>query len=240
MSPQIKNILIFLAIGGAVIAGYLYFMGGDSADTPDLISSGAASPTGTPLVVPDGSAPGSEFLSLLLSVKSIQLNDAIFSNPAFQSLSDSSISLTPDGNEGRPNPFAPLYSEDVELVNEVDDTNITSVTPASNISNADKEAIIAVVLNRQKIFASGNIAQIKTYIKGMAGTAEEAKQIDAMTNKEILEGAKILAAFSLTEAQLRSEKTVWNMTDTEVKITAQNEPGGTLSVTVNKINGKWY
>ena len=52
-------------------------------------------------------------LSILLSVKSIKLNDAIFSDTAFINLRDSSILLTPSGDEGRANPFAPVGSDAV-------------------------------------------------------------------------------------------------------------------------------
>lgn len=51
------------------------------------------------------------FLSLLLSVKNIKIEDSIFSDPAFVGLRDSSIYLNPDGTEGRPNPFAPVGVE---------------------------------------------------------------------------------------------------------------------------------
>ena len=52
-----------------------------------------------------------DFLPMLLSVKTIRLDDSIFSDPAFMSLVDGSIELIPEGNEGRPNPFAPLGAE---------------------------------------------------------------------------------------------------------------------------------
>ncbi|MBI2630796.1 hypothetical protein HYW73_01080 [Candidatus Nomurabacteria bacterium] len=48
------------------------------------------------------------FLTLLLSVRNISLNDSIFDEMAWSNLKDSSIVLIPDGTEGRPNPFAPL------------------------------------------------------------------------------------------------------------------------------------
>ena len=63
-----------------------------------------------------------DFISLLLSVKSIKLDDSILKNQAYLSLRDSSITLTQDGNEGRPNPFAPIGSESV----------IPAISPTSN------------------------------------------------------------------------------------------------------------
>jgi hypothetical protein len=49
---------------------------------------------------------------MLLSVKSIKLEDSIFSNIAFNNLHDSSIDLIPPSNKGRVNPFAPIGYED--------------------------------------------------------------------------------------------------------------------------------
>lgn len=52
-----------------------------------------------------------DFLTVLLSIKNINLDDSIFSNVAFMNLKDSTILLVPDGNEGRPNPFAPIGTD---------------------------------------------------------------------------------------------------------------------------------
>lgn len=54
----------------------------------------------------DTSAIAGDFLNLLLNVKNIRLDDSILRDPSFNNLRDSSITLIPDGNEGRPNPFA--------------------------------------------------------------------------------------------------------------------------------------
>ena len=74
------------------------------SSTPSSLVSNAATPDKNSLITKD-------FLTLLLSVRNIKLNDAIFSDNAFNSLRDSSIMLTPDGNEGRINPFAPLGTD---------------------------------------------------------------------------------------------------------------------------------
>ena len=100
-----------------LVSLWIYILYKNPSATPDqnLISAPTAStpPAGT-APISDTGAPESvsiaanDFLTLLLGVKNIKLEDAIFSDPAFQSLRDSSIVLVPDGNEGRPNPFAPL------------------------------------------------------------------------------------------------------------------------------------
>src|SRR3989344_402110 len=113
--PKVRNIIIFIAIAAVFVAIYIFFLKPEPADDATLVSapnstavnaetapvSGAGSQNGASLAAGD-------FLMLLLNVKNIKLEDAIFSDPAFQGLTDSSITLEPDGNEGRPNPFAPL------------------------------------------------------------------------------------------------------------------------------------
>lgn len=96
---------------------YVFFVK-SSPEPAGLVSSGA----GASLPNIDGSMANADvsnknslitrdFLALFSNIKNIKLNDAIFSDPAFISLHDSSITLTPDGNEGRPNPFAQFGSD---------------------------------------------------------------------------------------------------------------------------------
>lgn len=102
---KFKNIIIFASIAAILITLYFFFFRGDSAETP-LISVQTSSSTGTGS--PANSLVPEDFLAVLLNVKGIKLDDSIFNSPVFLSLSDSSISLVQDGNEGRANPFAPL------------------------------------------------------------------------------------------------------------------------------------
>lgn len=116
--PKIKNIIIFVIIAAIFVSVYVYFIKGSPDDAPTLVSSsentvlpvspsaGTSATGSNPLITQD-------FLNLLLNVKTIKLNDAIFSDDAFIGLRDSSIILTPDGNEGRVNPFAPLGRDTV-------------------------------------------------------------------------------------------------------------------------------
>ncbi len=119
--PTTKNIIIFIAIGAVVVLGYVLFFK-KSPEEKVLVS--APTPfTQTQTPAPGGAA-AKDFLTLLLSVRSIKLDDAIFSNVAFTSLDPShSIILVPDGSEGRPNPFAPFGS---------DTTATPPNTPANN------------------------------------------------------------------------------------------------------------
>ncbi len=119
MFQKIKSIIIFVVIGLVVVGGYFFFIKGEE-DVSNLASS--PSSEGGAVTPPDSSSPTApsgtastpspaEFLALLLSVKSIQLEDAIFTDEAFKTLKDSTIELKQDIPEGRPNPFAPLGTE---------------------------------------------------------------------------------------------------------------------------------
>jgi hypothetical protein len=112
--PKIKNILIFVVIGAVFALGYFFFIRKDPEPAPLVSSNPTSSPLGENAVVPGMSdqALAQDFLNLLLSVKSIKLDVAIFSDAAFAKLDGShSITLVQDGTEGRPNPFAPLGSD---------------------------------------------------------------------------------------------------------------------------------
>ena len=117
--PKIKNIIIFIVIAAAFILIYIFFIK-PSPEQASLVSSGA----GPALPNIDGSAVDmgvadknslitQDFLAVFSNIKNIKLNDSIVSDPAFISLRDSSITLIPDGNEGRPNPFAQFGNDSV-------------------------------------------------------------------------------------------------------------------------------
>ncbi len=119
MASKIKNIILFLGIGAVLVAVYVMFLKPKPA-TPNLVSGTTGTTTQTPTtnagtVVDDKTKENSDlakqFLSLLLSVRSINLDNQIFSEPSFVSLKDSTIVLVDDGSEGRPNPFAPIGSD---------------------------------------------------------------------------------------------------------------------------------
>ncbi|KKT01200.1 MAG: hypothetical protein UV76_C0002G0113 [Candidatus Nomurabacteria bacterium GW2011_GWA2_43_15] len=112
MIPKFRNIIMFIAIAAVFILIYVFFIKPSpeqenlvstpsNASLPDVNNSGGETGMSS-----ETSAVAKDFLALLLNVKNIKLNDVIFIDLAFNSLHDSSITLTPDGTEGRPNPFA--------------------------------------------------------------------------------------------------------------------------------------
>lgn len=86
-----------VAIGGAavlILAGYVYFT---------YFSGGSAPLT----AVSADSAISGDLLATLGSLHTITLDNSIFTNPVFVSLSDFGVSLPPESS-GRGNPFAPI------------------------------------------------------------------------------------------------------------------------------------
>ena len=122
MASKIKNIIIFIVIVAVLILIYVFFFK-QSPEEDGLISS-SGNPVLPSAAASDQNSIGKDFLSVLLNIKSIKLDDSIFSDSAFVSLHDSSIELISDGNEGRPNPFAPLGSDIIATPVNVLDINI--------------------------------------------------------------------------------------------------------------------
>jgi len=129
MAPKIKNIIIFAVIAVVLILIYIFFIK-PSPEQQNLVSSTTSlntALTDTNTTVDQNSLIAKDLLSVLLSVKSVKLNDTIFSDTAFINLYDSSILITPTGDEGRLNPFAPIGSEAVAAPIVVPE--LTPITP---------------------------------------------------------------------------------------------------------------
>lgn len=96
---QYKNPILLIALIGAAAFAYFTFF---AESEPESLSRTQVS---------EQVGSGSELLQLLLEVRSIQLDDSIFSDPAFQELDSTVQELSPQPT-GRTNPFAPLGAPD--------------------------------------------------------------------------------------------------------------------------------
>lgn len=95
----------FVAIAGMLLFMSIYFASQketraqeDALVVPETLpadASGAATQA------------GGELLTLLADMRTIRLDESLFSDPAFQELQDFSVALRSEP-KGRPNPFAPL------------------------------------------------------------------------------------------------------------------------------------
>lgn len=112
MNPQIKKIILFVGIALVVILAAVFFFK-QSPNTVNLTSSAKNSAPVTNSGTADKASPvvGQQFLTTLLNINNIKLDDGIFSDPSFATLTNSSIELVSEGNEGRLCPFLPIGTE---------------------------------------------------------------------------------------------------------------------------------
>jgi hypothetical protein len=118
---KLRNIIILVIIATIIILSYVFFISSQEEEGSLVSSDVSTLPVTTSantniadvnLNAGDNDALSQNFLSLLLGVKSITLDDSIFKDgSAFFTLVDSSITLTQDGTEGRVNPFAPIGTD---------------------------------------------------------------------------------------------------------------------------------
>ena len=92
-SPNTKKILIGLAV--LVLGGLGYYF---------FFSSSSTVPVGL-LVPSDGQVVGQDVLVLVEKLRTISIDQNVFSEALFTSLQDRTVSLTPE-SQGRQNPFA--------------------------------------------------------------------------------------------------------------------------------------
>lgn len=91
-----KNKLLMGGLAAVAVAGLGYYLWSSNGSSP-LLSSSA-----------EGTSPISqEILVTLGQLRTIQLDPAVFTDPAFVSLTDFGVTIPPQ-NAGRRNPFAPV------------------------------------------------------------------------------------------------------------------------------------
>lgn len=136
MKPLIKKgIIIFIAIA-AIALIYKLFFGGDGASVPTggLVSTvDVAQSSDAPLLE---SSVGSELLSTLLNLRTIKLNEQIFSNPSFTSLQDFTITLAGNTPQGRSNPFAPIGIDPAVVTTPNSGGGTTPQAPSQTVTTA--------------------------------------------------------------------------------------------------------
>ena len=116
MSKTLKKIIIALVVIVLIGVGASFFAGGDTQIQNPLQSTMSGN-TAAPLATQNTGISSNteqinrEFVSTLLNLESINLEDDIFSEPAFSALVDNTVRLNQPGNEGRPNPFAPIGTD---------------------------------------------------------------------------------------------------------------------------------
>jgi hypothetical protein len=94
MKNPLAIVIILIVLGGLVY----FFMNGNPLPNTGLLQSPSADVSST---------IGTEILSLLNQIKSLEIDASVFSNPAYKTLVDYSV-VVPPQPVGRPNPFAPV------------------------------------------------------------------------------------------------------------------------------------
>jgi hypothetical protein len=133
MSSKIKN-LIFVLVGLALILVYILFFKKDKVEENLTVNN---APINTAEINTVSNNPiddklSNEILATLSSIKSITLEDKIFKSQSFNSLVDGTVPLVQDGNEGRPNPFAPIGTDATTSTNT---TVITDTTKPETVTS---------------------------------------------------------------------------------------------------------
>lgn len=93
------KLLSTLAAVAVLIAGIYFFYPSGGGGENLLVSSGAGDS--------QPAAIGRDFLSMLLDLRGIKLDDSVFDDAGFRSLKDFSVELTSQPT-GRKNPFLPI------------------------------------------------------------------------------------------------------------------------------------
>lgn len=140
MKSAIKIILIVAIVGALGYFGYTYFISGKSQNTSGGLETtagfGSGVESGAPATSPTSNIDmNNDFLSSLLSIQSIKLDDRIFSDPAFLALQDFNRPLLPDTDPGRPNPFAPIGTDSSGLSTQISTSNPSDVKGTSSVLN---------------------------------------------------------------------------------------------------------
>lgn len=107
MGKAIKTIVILIVIGAALYFGAQFFTKDNAAPTSGLVSSNGDGTLATD-VTPGSEDIGGEFVTLLLNMKTIKLDEGFFQSSSFKALQDFSTAIQPENNQGRINPFAPI------------------------------------------------------------------------------------------------------------------------------------
>lgn len=140
MKSVIKTIVILAVLTGLAMAGYMFFIKKDvpAGETTGLATvGGSAVNTGMDDAQLNQNAQEAsrDFLALLLNIRSIKLDDSLFTSPAFSALADLSRPINPDTDPGRVNPFAPIGADSAVVSTQVTTSNPSAITATSSSLN---------------------------------------------------------------------------------------------------------
>lgn len=137
---MIKNILIIVAVIIVIVIAFVVInnMKSKNPSSDSALSSSSGNVTTTRSSTASQTEVenfSNELLRLLGSLENLTLNDSLFFNPAFDQLTDITIPLRKEGNQGRRNPFSPIgtFESATQAVSAETDDSVT-VSGETNIS----------------------------------------------------------------------------------------------------------
>ncbi len=132
MKSSLKKIIILVVLIAiaAFVYGYFFKKPATGPASPLSSSTGANSPSSAPLPSTEDQI-GQEFLSLLLNLRTLKLDDSIFTDRSFTSLRDYTTELSLTDAKGRVNPFAPIGTDQIVTVSPDLTTTQSSVTTSA-------------------------------------------------------------------------------------------------------------
>lgn len=140
MKSVLKTIIILAVLTGIAMAGYMFFF---KKEPTVGTEGGLATVAGTPVTTTADAATmnqnaqnaSRDFLALLLNIRSIKLDDSLFTSAAFSALQDLSRPITPDTDPGRVNPFAPIGADSTVISTQVTTSNPSAITATASTLN---------------------------------------------------------------------------------------------------------
>ncbi len=128
MNKVIKNSIIIITV--VILAMIIYMV--LNKNNGNTFGNGLTNIESTNVtdstVAVDAQAASQQLLLQLLAINSINIDDKLTTNPAFNVLQDFVKPITPDNNPGRSNPFAPLGQDVAAVSTQVTTGNISSIT----------------------------------------------------------------------------------------------------------------
>lgn len=139
---RFKKIIILAVIIVVVVIGWTALGGKKDTSTSLLSESGTQSVLPGASGEPNNDEVGKEFLTLLLNLRTIKLDTTVFDRRSFKELRDFTKVLPPQTDVGRPNPFAPIGTDEVPVTTTAPVVSGTTQTGSAILSGGPASPVV--------------------------------------------------------------------------------------------------